>query len=98
MQDVTGCSHRRKPSRLHLKLICIYYMCIIVSIIIDAVVGQQLRPVRVAGFVRQVQDVTRHVVLCGEIGQHPGLLGGRHLQPTDGAVPVLPAPADTEKQ
>lgn len=52
-----------------------------------------LRPVRVARLVCQVQDVTRHVVLCGEIGQHPRLFGSSDLQPAYWAVPALAAPA-----
>lgn len=60
--------------------------------------SEELRPVRVAGFVCQVQDVTRHVVLRGEIGQHPRLFGSGDLQPTDRTVPALAAPGDTEKQ
>lgn len=64
----------------------------------SSVFARVLRPVRVASFICQVQDVTRHVVLCGEIGQHPRLFGSSDLQPTYWTVSILPAPAETEKQ
>lgn len=47
---------------------------------------------RLAGVVGQVEDVAGDVLLRGDVGQHPRLLGGRHLQPTHGTVSTLIAP------
>lgn len=49
-----------------------------------------------ARLVSQVQDVARDVVLGGEVRHDPGLVGRRHLQPTDGAVAALAAPEQTD--
>lgn len=48
-----------------------------------------------ARIISQVEDVAGDVVLCGEIGQHPGLFGGSYLQAAHWTVPALPAPAET---
>lgn len=53
---------------------------------------------RVAGIVCQVQDVARHVVLCGEVRQHPRLFGSGDLQATYWTVSVLPAPVEREQR
>lgn len=47
---------------------------------------------RLASVVGQVEDVAGDVLLRGDVGQHPRLLGGRHLQPTHGTVSTLAAP------
>lgn len=56
-----------------------------------------LRPVRVARLIRQVEDVASNVVLCGEIGHHPWVVGRGHLQATHGTVSALPTPAEKQR-
>lgn len=51
-----------------------------------------LRPVRLSGVVGQVEYVAGDVLLRGDVGQHPRLLGGRHLQPAHGTMSTLAAP------
>lgn len=55
-----------------------------------------LRPVWVASFIGQVENITCYVILCGEVRHYPRFIGSSHLQTAYWAVSALTTPVWAE--